>query len=104
MSSCFLTWNAGKVSHDLHDEQGEELVLLQHLLRGQRVTVVVESEHDEAPVGADKQQAPDAEHVQPDGPEPGSNCTDSNTVCRGSLLRFYIETFLCILYLTINIA
>ena len=79
-TACHLTWNAGKVSHDLHDEQGEELVLLQHLLRGQRVTVVVEGEHDEAPVGADKQQAPDAEHVQPDSPEPDSDCTASNTV------------------------
>ena len=96
--ACILTWNSGEVSHDLHDEQGEELVLLQHLLGGQRVTVVVEGEHDEAPVGADEQEAPDTKHVKPDSPKPGSNCTNSTSLLGHTILQSSSWTY-CTMYI-----
>ena len=65
--SLALAWYAWVVPHDLHDKEGEELVLLRHLLGRDRVAVVVVGEHHQPAVGADQQQRPDTQHVPPDG-------------------------------------
>ena len=66
LKCSLLAWDAWYVAHDLHDEEGEELVLLGDLLRLDGVAVVVVGEHDQPPVPADQQQPANTQHVPPD--------------------------------------
>ena len=56
------------VTHHLHHEQGEDLVLLLHLPGGDGVTVMIECKDDQPSIGTDQKKTANAKNIQPNSP------------------------------------